>query len=218
MEMTTMLKRLSLGLVLGLPAMGTAMAQSAECPDGVVTLRGLTNQGNFPYPALIEEWEANNPCVDVVFTEAVTGLSVGGSVNFNGIKVGDVGELGFDAKDPRVVIATIRVSPSTPLRRDVKATLGFQTLSGIAYVDLSGGSTSAPLLLDPDADEPPVIYAERSAFGTLQQDRRDKRHREHQMNDENDGRHDTSGSPEGLWKRKWPGLPPFGNPASRGAL
>lgn len=111
--------------------------------------------------------------VKVVFNGAVTGLSVGGAVNFNGIKVGDVGDLGFDPKDPRVVIATIRVSPTTPLRTDVKATLGFQTLSGIAYVDLSGGSTSAPLLLDPDADEPPVIYAERSAFEDIVEGARD---------------------------------------------
>lgn len=111
--------------------------------------------------------------VKVVFNGAVTGLSVGGAVNFNGIKVGDVGELGFDAKDPRVVIATIRVSPTTPLRKDVKATLGFQTLSGIAYVDLSGGSTSAPLLLDPYAEEPPVIYAERSAFEDIVEGARD---------------------------------------------
>lgn len=111
--------------------------------------------------------------VKVVFNGAVTGLSVGGAVNFNGIKIGDVGDLGFDPKDPRVVIATIRVSPTTPLRTDVKATLGFQTLSGIAYVDLSGGSTSAPLLLDPDADEPPVIYAERSAFEDIVEGARD---------------------------------------------
>ncbi|WP_067217092.1 MlaD family protein [Stappia indica] len=111
--------------------------------------------------------------VKVVFNGAVTGLSVGGAVNFNGIKVGDVGELGFDPKDPRVVIATIRVSPTTPLRKDVKATLGFQTLSGIAYVDLSGGTTSAPLLLDPNAEEPPVIYAEKSAFEDIVEGARD---------------------------------------------
>jgi phospholipid/cholesterol/gamma-HCH transport system substrate-binding protein len=111
--------------------------------------------------------------VKVVFNGAVTGLSVGGAVNFNGIKVGDVGELGFDPKDPRVVIATIRVSPTTPLRSDVKATLGFQTLSGIAYVDLSGGSTSAPLLLDPNDEEPPVIYAEKSAFEDIVEGARD---------------------------------------------
>lgn len=109
----------------------------------------------------------------VIFNGAVTGLSVGGAVNFNGIKVGDVGDLGFDPKDPSVVIATIRVRPSTPLRRDVKATLGFQTLSGIAYVDLSGGTTDAPLLLDPDADEPPVIHAERSAFEDIVEGARD---------------------------------------------
>ncbi|MBC00467.1 MAG: ABC transporter substrate-binding protein [Rhodobacteraceae bacterium] len=111
--------------------------------------------------------------VKVVFNGAVTGLSVGGSVNFNGIKVGDVGSLGFDPKDPSVVIATIRVSPTTPLRADVKATLGFQTLSGIAYVELSGGSPTSPLLLDPDAEEPPVIYAERSAFEDIVEGARD---------------------------------------------
>ncbi|MAA97502.1 MAG: ABC transporter substrate-binding protein [Stappia sp.] len=111
--------------------------------------------------------------VKVVFTSAVTGLSVGGAVNFNGIKVGDVGELGFDPTDPSVVIATIRVNPTTPLREDVKATLGFQTLSGIAYVDLKGGSSNAPLLLDPDDDEPPVIYAEKSAFEDIVEGARD---------------------------------------------
>ncbi|MCA1298866.1 MlaD family protein [Stappia indica] len=111
--------------------------------------------------------------VKVVFPGAVTGLSVGGQVLFNGIKVGDVGNLGFDPKDPSVVIATIRVSPTTPLRKDVKATLGFGTLSGIAYVELSGGSLSAPLLLDPEAEEPPVIYAERSAFEDIVEGARD---------------------------------------------
>lgn len=111
--------------------------------------------------------------VKVVFTSAVTGLSVGGSVNFNGIKVGDVSELGFDPADPSVVIATIRVNPTTPLRTDVKATLGFQTLSGIAYVDLKGVATDAPLLLNPDSDEIPVIYAERSAFEDIVDGARD---------------------------------------------
>jgi len=111
--------------------------------------------------------------VKVIFKNNVTGLSVGGNVNFNGIKIGDVGDLGFDPDDPSVVIATIRVSPSAPLRADVKATLGFQTLSGIAYVELSGGTSDAPLLLDPDAEEPPVIHAERSAFEDIVEGARD---------------------------------------------
>ncbi|MEH0069626.1 MlaD family protein [Pannonibacter sp. Pt2-lr] len=57
---------------------------------------------------------------------------------FNGIKVGDVSALDFDPADPRIVIATIRVSPNAPLRKDVRATLGFQGLTGVAYVDLKG--------------------------------------------------------------------------------
>ncbi|WP_430511750.1 MlaD family protein [Pannonibacter phragmitetus] len=76
--------------------------------------------------------------VKVVFPGPVTGLPVGGQVLFNGIKVGDVSALDFDPRDPRIVIATIRVSPNAPLRKDVRATLGFQGLTGVAYVDLKG--------------------------------------------------------------------------------
>jgi phospholipid/cholesterol/gamma-HCH transport system substrate-binding protein len=105
--------------------------------------------------------------VKVVFPGPVTGLPVGGQVLFNGIKVGDVGTLDFDPKDPRIVIATIRVSPTAPLRKDVKATLGFQGLTGVAYVDLKGGTSASTLLLDNTNGQEPVIYADRSFFDDI---------------------------------------------------
>ncbi|MFN4010426.1 MAG: MlaD family protein [Pannonibacter sp.] len=104
--------------------------------------------------------------VKVVFPGAVTGLPVGGQVLFNGIKVGDVATLDFDPTDPRIVVATIRVSPTAPLRKDVKATLGFQGLTGVAYVDLKGGTSGSGLLLD-GTDREPVIYADRSFFDDI---------------------------------------------------
>lgn len=109
----------------------------------------------------------------VVFPGPVTGLPVGGQVLFNGIKVGDVGALDFDPRDPRIVIATIRVSPTAPLRKDVKATLGFQGLTGVAYVDLKGGTTSTGMLLDRQNGEEPVIYADRSFFDDVLENGRD---------------------------------------------
>ncbi|WP_106752984.1 MCE family protein [Pannonibacter carbonis] len=104
--------------------------------------------------------------VKVVFPGAVTGLPVGGQVLFNGIKVGDVATLDFDPTDPRIVVATIRVTPTAPLRKDVKATLGFQGLTGVAYVDLKGGTSGSGLLLD-DTVQEPVIYADRSFFDDI---------------------------------------------------
>ena len=60
---------------------------------------------------------------EVVFNEAVSGLSKGSSVQYNGIKVGDVIELRLDDKDPRRVLARIRLAAGTPVKVDTKAKL-----------------------------------------------------------------------------------------------
>jgi hypothetical protein len=84
-----------------------------------------------------------------VFPAPVTGLPIGGQVLFNGIPIGNVSALDFDPENPKVVVATVRVKPNTPLRKDTKASLNFQGLTGVAYVDLNGGSLKAPLLIQP---------------------------------------------------------------------
>ena len=48
----------------------------------------------------------------------VSGLSKGSSVQYNGIKVGDVIELRLDDKDPRRVLARIRLAANTPVKVD----------------------------------------------------------------------------------------------------
>ncbi len=105
--------------------------------------------------------------IRVVFPGAVTGLSIGGQVLYNGIRIGDVAALNFDPNDPKVVIATVRVDANAPLREDVTATLNFQGLTGVAYVELFGGTPSAPPLFKEGASESPVIYAERSAYDDI---------------------------------------------------
>ena len=100
----------------------------------------------------------------VVFSGPVAGLSIGSSVLFNGIPVGDVRLLQFDADDPSNVLARLSVNADTPIRTDSKASLGFQGITGVAYVDISGGSAQADLLLKRDDR---VMWAERSAFEDL---------------------------------------------------
>ncbi|MTI19239.1 MCE family protein [Rhodobacteraceae bacterium RKSG542] len=105
--------------------------------------------------------------VKIIFPGAVTGLPKGGQVLFNGIKIGDVTDLTFDAEDPRLVVATVRIDANAPIRRDTKASLGYTGLTGVAYVDLHGGTLSSPALIDPTSNEVPVIYASRSQFEDL---------------------------------------------------
>jgi phospholipid/cholesterol/gamma-HCH transport system substrate-binding protein len=111
--------------------------------------------------------ERANVLYDVEFTEAISGLGVGGTVQFNGIKVGEVAKLLLDPNDPKKVIARIEVGPDTPVKVDTKATLSFQGLTGIALISLTGGSaTSAPLV--PTKQHPiPKIEADTSALQKL---------------------------------------------------
>lgn len=107
--------------------------------------------------------------IRIIFPGAVTGLPVGGQVLFNGIRIGDVSNLTYDPQNPRLVVAIVRVDANAPLRRDTVASLGFTGLTGVAYVDLSGGSSEAPPLFSQTTDTVPVMYARRSQFEDLLQ-------------------------------------------------
>ena len=111
-------------------------------------------------------WQANKNYdeYDIIFEEAVTGLTTGGIVQYNGIGVGEVRRLSLDPKDPRKVIARIRLSSDTPVKTDTKAKLAFVGLTGVAQIQLTGGSPNA-LRLEPTAEQPvPVIATEPSAL------------------------------------------------------
>jgi phospholipid/cholesterol/gamma-HCH transport system substrate-binding protein len=104
---------------------------------------------------------------DVVFIEAVTGLSKGSIVQYNGIAVGDVRKLSLDKNDPSKVIARVRVEGGTPVKIDTKAKLAFVGLTGVAQIQFSGGKPESALLSQIDNHKVPVILAEESAFAKL---------------------------------------------------
>lgn len=104
---------------------------------------------------------------EVVFREAVTGLSVGGVVQYNGIKIGEVRNLRLAPEDPRQVIARIRVKSDTPIKTDTKAKLALTGLTGISLIQLTGGSPAAPLLQPSPGEYIAVIVADESALQKL---------------------------------------------------
>ncbi|PWU26277.1 MULTISPECIES: MlaD family protein [unclassified Pseudomonas] len=93
---------------------------------------------------------------DVIFTEAVTGLSQGGTVQYSGIKVGDVVSLRLDPQDPRKVLARIRVFDQTPIRQDTRAKLAITGVTGTAIIQLSNGSPESPPLVGKDGQVPVI--------------------------------------------------------------
>jgi len=102
----------------------------------------------------------------VVFNEAVSGLSQGSAVQYNGIKVGDVVQLRLDPKDPRKVLARIRVGSDTPVKQDTHAKLTMTGVTGLSIIQLSGGSPTSPPLASQDG-EPPMIVADPSPLSRI---------------------------------------------------
>jgi phospholipid/cholesterol/gamma-HCH transport system substrate-binding protein len=94
---------------------------------------------------------------DVRFHESVTGLSVGGIVQYHGIQVGEVRRLSLDPKDPREVRVRIRVGAETPIKTDTKAQLSYTGLTGVAVVEMFGGTPEATLLHEADTRDAPEI-------------------------------------------------------------
>ena len=105
---------------------------------------------------------------DVVFQGPVRGLSQGGEVHFNGIKVGEVTKIALDRTNPSRVIARARVTSDVPIRIDSYATLEPQGITGVNYIQITAGTPSKPLLKDTvPSDRVPVIRTQNSALSDL---------------------------------------------------
>jgi phospholipid/cholesterol/gamma-HCH transport system substrate-binding protein len=105
---------------------------------------------------------------ETYFTGSVTGLAVGGDVRFNGIPVGTVEQLQIDPDNPRRVRALLSVQQGTPIRTDTLASLEFQGITGVVYVQLSGGSAAAPMLKGTAHEgQLPIIASRRSSIQEL---------------------------------------------------
>lgn len=107
-------------------------------------------------------WQAYH----VVFNEPVTGLTEGGTVQYNGIAVGTVDSLSLAPQDPRRVVARIRVHADVPVKVDTRAKLSMTGLTGATFIQLTGGSPEAPRLAA-DGDGIPVILTEASALQNI---------------------------------------------------
>ena len=103
----------------------------------------------------------------VVFQGPVSGLSVGGEVQFNGIPVGRIERIHLDGRDPNRVFTDIQVDEGTPILVDSRASMEAQNISGIRVIQIRPGTAGRPLLRDISRDERPVITSEPGALSSL---------------------------------------------------
>lgn len=105
---------------------------------------------------------------DIVFYGPVRGLSEGGEVHFNGIRVGEVTDLNLDPRKGDQVIARIRVDATTPVRVTSRAQLEPQGITGLNYIQITAGNPQSAILKEQyPANVVPVIQSQPSPIAEL---------------------------------------------------
>ena len=103
----------------------------------------------------------------IVFDGSISGLTEAGPVYYNGIPVGRVTSLKIDETDSSKVVALVKLDPNVRVKEDSVAQLQYTGLTGIAYIEITGGSPESPLLKAEPGEPYPVIAVSPSAFQQL---------------------------------------------------
>jgi phospholipid/cholesterol/gamma-HCH transport system substrate-binding protein len=88
--------------------------------------------------------------------ETITGLQEQAAVRYRGVEVGKVAAIGFDPKVQGNVLMRLEIDHDAPVTKDTFATLGFQGVTGLAFVQLDDTGKPAPRL-QPEDGRPPRI-------------------------------------------------------------
>ncbi len=114
--------------------------------------------------------ESYRAVYDVYLTymeESVSGLNLNAPVRYRGVEVGRVQKIMLAPENVEQVQLTLSIERGTPVKTDTVAVLQTQGLTGLAFVELTGGSRDAPALQKHAGAEYPVITAEPSRLTRL---------------------------------------------------
>ena len=102
------------------------------------------------------------------FAESVSGLSLGDPVKYLGVDVGTVKTMSIDTIDPRRVQVEVRLRKEAPVKTDTKATLKIKGITGVNFIELSGGTAAARTLVAATPEgQIPEIPSEKSTINTM---------------------------------------------------
>jgi phospholipid/cholesterol/gamma-HCH transport system substrate-binding protein len=76
--------------------------------------------------------------------ESITGLGPGSSVRQNGVDVGQISEITADSLNIQRTVVHFSVRRGTHIKTDMSATLGSYGITGLKYLEITGGSYGAP--------------------------------------------------------------------------
>ena len=113
-------------------------------------------------------WQKDYDTFWAIENESVAGLNLNAPVKYNGVDVGKVQRIDLDRANPERVILSFAIERGTPVKEDTIAVLKTQGLTGITYVELSGGALNSPPLRTIEPNLYPVIQTKPSLSARLE--------------------------------------------------
>ncbi|HLZ34821.1 MAG TPA: MlaD family protein, partial [Nitrospira sp.] len=129
---------------------------------GAAVLGAILWLGKTDYRGVYDRYE-------VYMRESVAGLSVNSTVRYRGVEVGRIKDIALSPDNPEEVRLTLDIARGTPIKTDTIAVLEAQGLTGLAWLNLTGGSREAPALVASEGQEYPVIKTGPSLFYRLEE-------------------------------------------------
>lgn len=103
---------------------------------------------------------------EISTSEAVSGLQPQAAVRFRGISIGKVNAIGFDPKVRGNVLVQLSLDDGAPITKSTFAQLGYQGVTGLAFVQLDDEAPNSEPL-PPDNDKPPRLPMKPSLLSKL---------------------------------------------------
>ena len=113
-------------------------------------------------------WQKDYDRYLAIVNESVAGLNLDAPVKYNGVDVGRVSRIDLDHANPQRVILSFAIERGTPVKEDTIAILKTQGITGITYVELSGGAMDSPPLRAVAPNHDPVIQTRPSLSARLE--------------------------------------------------
>lgn len=83
---------------------------------------------------------------ELATSQAIPGLNPQAAVRYRGLDVGKVRDIDFDPKVTGQILVSLSIDPDAPITSTTFATLGYQGVTGIAFIQLDDEATGSPRL------------------------------------------------------------------------
>ncbi len=96
--------------------------------------------------------------------ESVSGLNENAAVKYRGVDVGKVTHIALDPNNSERVQLDLAIKQGAPIKHDSVAVLSLQGITGLIYIELTGGTQASPLLQATNEQAIPEIQTAPSAL------------------------------------------------------